>query len=513
MSSEARHPYPAQASFDGGDLDCGSGLLLLIRKHIDPLPDGELLEIRSAESSVREDLPAWCRMTGNELVSQQHGAGGSSFLVAKGKFVPPVSASPAAAPPAAAGAIRGVMPVHIPERLPAPAPAPAVAPLSVMGVGSWPRPRWMIEALHAHLEGKLPDADFEQTADDAVTLAVAAQVAAGVDVVTDGEQRRDNYASFVGARLDNCQLVPITDLLAYVSDPAEFERELRALDVPAGKVRHPAVLGPLSRSRPLAVHELEFVKTQTGLPVKVALPGPYLLTRTMWMECISDRAYADREALAKDVVRVLREEIHDLLAGGAALVQLDEPVLSEVVFGGTVSGNRTFMCGVLGARGAVEAELAFAEVLLAELARGLPRERLALHVCRGNWTPDERVALAGDYRPLLPLLSRAPVGTLFLELATPRAGELDVLRSLPDDKRIGVGAVNQKLASIEPFEEVLARAERAVQLFGADRVLLNPDCGFATFADNPIASAVVAQGKLSLLARAALALRARHHRS
>jgi 5-methyltetrahydropteroyltriglutamate--homocysteine methyltransferase len=243
--------------------------------------------------------------------------------------------------------------------------------------------------------------------------------------------------------------------------------------------------------------------------VKVALPGPYLLTRTMWMECISDRAYADRAALAKDVVRVLREEIHFLLAAGAAIVQLDEPVLSEVVFGGSASGNRTFMCGALDARGSADAELALAESLLAEVTRELPRERLALHVCRGNWTPDERVALAGDYRPLLPLLSRAPVGTLFLELATPRAGELDVLRSIPDDKRIGVGLVNQKRPSVERHEDVLARARQAVGLFGEHRVLLNPDCGFATFADNPIASAAVAQQKLAVLARVARALRER----
>src|SRR5690606_26066991 len=103
-----------------------------------------------------------------------------------------------------------------------------------------------------------------------------------------------------------------------VDDPAAFEEELRALDVPAADVRHPAVFGPLGRSRPLAVHELEFVRSVTDKPVKIALPGPYLLTRTMWMECISDRAYANREDLAKDVVRVLREELAFLLAAGAA---------------------------------------------------------------------------------------------------------------------------------------------------------------------------------------------------
>ena len=121
-----------------------------------------------------------------------------------------------------------------------------------MGVGSWPRPGWLLRALHDYLERRLDEASFQQTADDAVRLAVAAQERAGVDVVTDGEQRRDSYASFVGSRLDNCQLIPLTDLLPYVDDPHKFEEELRALDVPAGKVRHPAVLGPLLRSRPLA---------------------------------------------------------------------------------------------------------------------------------------------------------------------------------------------------------------------------------------------------------------------
>lgn len=133
---------------------------------------------------------------------------------------------------------------------------------------------------------------------------------------------------------------------------------------------------------------------------------------------------------------------------------------------------------------------------------------MALHVCRGNWTPDETVALAGDYRPLLPFFSRAPVGTLFLELATPRAGELDVLSSLPGDKRIGVGVVNQKTAWVESVDEVAARGARAVRLFGKERVLLAPDCGFATFADNPIAPEAVATAKLKSIVEAARRLRA-----
>lgn len=496
-NQEGRSSLKPDAGFDGGDLDCGNGLLLLIRRHIDPLARGQLLEIRSTESSVEQDLPAWCRLTGNELVSVSRIGAVRCYLVCKGTL-----AERRAAPKPAPAAPHAVVAVKIPERLPGPASAPSIPPLSVMGVGSWPRPRWMVQAVHGRLEGRFAERDFEATADDAVRLAVEAQIRAGVDVITDGEQRRDSYASFVGGRLDNCQLIPLIDLLPLVDDPAQFEKEMRALDVPAGEVRHPAVFGPLGRSRPLAVHEVEFARRLTDKPVKVALPGPYLLTRTMWMECISDRAYASREALAEDVVRVLREELHFLLAAGAALVQFDEPVLTEVVFGGS-GRHRTFMCGALGGKREAPAELAFARDLINRVVEGLPRSRLALHVCRGNWSPDERVALRGDYSSLVPVLKSIRVGTLFLELATPRAGEIEVLRALPDDVRIGVGVVNQKRPDVESVDEVAARVRRAIDVFGRERVLLNPDCGFATFADNPVASAEIAEAKLHAAAQAA----------
>jgi 5-methyltetrahydropteroyltriglutamate--homocysteine methyltransferase len=515
VSANLSHPYRAAASFDGGDLDCGNGLLLLIRKHIDPLEPGQLLEIQSSEPTVKGDLPAWCRLTGNQLVSQIELADRVSFLVAKGRFAAPELAAKAVVESAARGTrpapiTQPIKDVVIPASLPAPAAAPRIGPLSVMGIGSWPRPRWLVRSLHEQLAGQLPEAEFQAAADDAVRLVVDAQIRAGVDVLTDGEQRRDDYASFVGGILDNCQLIPITDLLPYMEDPDRFRRELSSLDVPAEKVRHPAVFGKLGRSRPLAVHELTFLRSISDAPVKIALPGPYLLTRTMWMECISDRAYDTREQLADDIVRVLREELHFLLAAGASIVQFDEPVLTEVIYGRTGSGGRSFMCGALGAKGPVERELSFAQSLINQVIEGLPPERVALHICRGNWTPDESAALTGDYQPLLTLLSNLRVGTLFLELCTPRAGELQVLKSLPERLRIGVGVVNQKSADVETVEEIVDRAEKAIQSFGADRVLLNPDCGFATFADNPITAATVAEKKLAALSEAAATLRKKY---
>ena len=499
MEPIEKHEYQPHVSFDGGDLDCGGGLLLLIRRHIDPLEPGGLLEILSTDSTVEVELPAWCRLTKNEMISWTKSGRQRSYLVSKGPFVRPISV-PAAKATASIGQHLQV-PVVIPQDLPAPSPAPQIAPLSVMGIGSWPRPRWMLQAVHDHLEGRLGETEFHATADDAVRLCLLAQGRAGVDVLTDGEQRRDSYASFVGRLLDNCQLIPLSDLTAMVDDPEEFEMELRALDVPAAEVRHPVVYGKLGRSNPLAVRELEFAKSSTDKTLKVALPGPYLLTRTMWLDCLTDRPYDTREDLAQDVVRVLREELHYLLAAGASLVQFDEPVLTEVVFG-SASQKRSFMCGALSEKLEPEIELDFALGLLNEVVRGLPQERLGLHICRGNWTRDEAAALAGDYRPLLGFLQRAQVGSLFLELCTGRAGEAEVLRAIPGDKRIAVGVVNQKLDVVESVEEIGRRISAAVDLFGRERVLLTPDCGFATFADNPVASAAVAEAKLSAIVEA-----------
>ena len=492
----SEHPFAPHAGFDGGDLDCGSGLLLLIRKHIDPLDGGQYLEVRSSDATVETDLPAWCRMTGNDLISRTRTGVTRSYLVRKKVGADNREVKPNSVPQSKL-AERTLPPaeIHLP-------------PLSVMGIGSWPRPGWLLKSLHDYLSGRLLEVEFQNDADDAVRLAVAAQEQAGVDVITDGEQRRDNYASFIGGRLDNCQLIPITDLLPYVTDPAEFAEELRALDVPAEQVRHPAVFGKLSRSRPLAVHELQRLQAFTAKPTKICLPGPYLLTRTMWLDCVADKAYASREELADDIVRVLREELADLIAAGAALVQFDEPVLTEVVFSRKTAG-RSFMCGALGEKKDAAEELAFAERLLKATLAGFPRDRLALHVCRGNWSRDEAVALTGPYTPLVPLLSSIPVGTLFLEMATPRAGDLEPLCDLPATCRIGLGVVNQKLDAVESVEAIMAKAEAAIALFGPQRLFLNPDCGFATFADNPIASAEVAERKLEAIVLAARALRAK----
>ena len=169
------------------------------------------------------------------------------------------------------------------------------------------------------------------------------------------------------------------------------------------------------------------------------------------------------------------------------------------------------MCGALSGKKDAGHELSFAADLLNRVVKDVPRSRTAVHICRGNWTTDETVALSGDYRPLLPYIERARVGTFFLELCTPRSGEIEVLRNLPEECRIGVGVVNQKTSRIEPVDEIVAKAERAMGIFGPDRILLNPDCGFATFADNPVSESKVAEAKLRSITLAAEILKRKYH--
>ena len=99
---------------------------------------------------------------------------------------------------------------------------------------------------------------------------------------------------------------------------------LTTLDVPASAIRNPTCVGRLSRRAPLAVDDLRFVQQLTHRPVKVTLPGPYLLTRAMWVGAFSSKVYADKQAMGDDVVGLLREELVDLRDAGAAFVQFDE---------------------------------------------------------------------------------------------------------------------------------------------------------------------------------------------
>lgn len=393
----------------------------------------------------------------------------------------------------------------------------------VTTVGSWPRSQSLLRALKARRLGRISAAEFSEIADAEVLDALRIQEDAGVDIVTDGEQRRDNFFSFLFEKVDGVKLMSLAEMLDYVEDKAGFEEMLRTMDVPAFSMFNPTAVGKIARRESLALEEYRFLREHTGKPIKVTLPGPYLLTRAMWLQGISEAVYPTKEHLADDVVAILGEELGDLKAAGVEFVQFDEPVLSELVFSSKVS-NRAFMCASLSIRNTPKEELELAVDLVNrvvgwevpsfkfQVSRGEQESgeraratKIGLHVCRGNWSTQEDVLLRGPYSNLMPYLERMNVDQLVLEYATPRAGDLGDMEGTR--KELGLGVVNPRTDEVESADDIIGRVEDALQYLPPKRVYLNPDCGFGTFASRPMNSVEVAAGKLRSMSEAARRLR------
>jgi 5-methyltetrahydropteroyltriglutamate--homocysteine methyltransferase len=344
-------------------------------------------------------------------------------------------------------------------------------------------------------------AEFDRVADEAVADAVRQQEEAGCDIITDGELRRDNFYSFVALKFAGVRMMTLAEMLDIVEDKVGFELLLQTLDVPAYAISNPTCVGRLERREPLAVDDLRFLRQRTDRPVKITLPGPYLLTRAMFVPEATRAFYATKEDLAEDVVRLLRDEILSLAREGADFIQLDEPVLTELAF--APGRTRTFMCAALAARKDPAEELALAVSLINGVVAGLDGVRIGVHVCRGNWSRDETTLLRGSYHALAPYFDQLRVAQLVLEYATERAGTL--IRF--EGKELGLGVTNPRSGSVESAADIRRRVEHALEYYPADKVFLNPDCGFGTFSSRPMNSADVACAKLRAMAAAAKALR------
>ncbi|MCH9037670.1 MAG: cobalamin-independent methionine synthase II family protein [Chloroflexi bacterium] len=376
-------------------------------------------------------------------------------------------------------------------------------PVSV--VGSWSRPPWLVQALRKRQAGELSQEEFAKMADEAVLAAIKYQEDAGVDIVTDGEQRRDNFYSFVVDKISGMTLMKLSDLLDYVKDRASFEEVLRALDVPAFAIKSPIAIEKIAPRGPLALDEADFLLEHTTRQTKVPLPGPYLLTKSSWFEGLSASAYPSVDDLAKDVVKVLRQEVLTLKKRGVDFIQFDEPTLTQVVYGD--EATETFMCAALGTRRDPTEELEMAVDLMNQTIHGIDGVKFGVHVCRGNWSRKEDVLLKGNYGPILPYLMEMEVDQLVLEFATPRAGEMEVFKEYKNEKEIGLGVVNPRTEQVEAPEEIVKRVKEALNYFEPEQVYLNPDCGFGTFAERPMNTPETAYLKLKSVAQAAEILR------
>lgn len=371
----------------------------------------------------------------------------------------------------------------------------------VTTVGSWPRPPQIAEAFRQLRRQRIDRVEFDRIADAAVIDLLRLQDKVGCDIVTDGELRRDNFYSFVAQKLAGVRLMTLAEMLDVVEDKAGFERLLQTLDVPAYSISSPICVGKVERRDPLTVDDLRFVKRHTGRPVKITLPGPYLLTRAMFVPELTRAFYQRKEDLAEDVVALLRGELAELAAEGVDFVQLDEPVLTELAF--APGSTRTFMCAALAARSDPSEELELAVSLINRVVDGVRGVRIAVHVCRGNWSRDETTLLSGSYLPLAPYLGRLNVTQLVLEYATRRAG--DLMRF--GVRELGLGVVNPRTDVVESSAAIRKSVEDALSFYRPEQIFLNPDCGFGTFSSRPMNTAEAAAAKMRAIVTAAAELR------
>jgi 5-methyltetrahydropteroyltriglutamate--homocysteine methyltransferase len=310
--------------------------------------------------------------------------------------------------------------------------------------------------------------------DDAVRFAIGMQEQAGIDIISDGEWRRETYVDVVAEIMTGFDWV---------------QRETFAY--------HQVVTRPMTPRRPgVVAEEARFLRQNTDRHVKVCLPSPYLIGQRMWVAEHSQAAYPTREEFCEALVGVLRDELLAIREVGVDVIQLDEPHLCVLV-DPQVRARFADPSG----------EMARATDWINRIVAGVEGVTLAVHLCRRNWGRRGWGA-EGGYESILPYLQRLEVDQLLLEYSIPVAGDFSVLPQLPGTVKVGLGCVDVRFAEVETPEQIAARVEKALEHISADRLSLNPDCGFAPGKDHdtPLEEAYA---KLRNLAQAARLLRER----
>lgn len=386
-------------------------------------------------------------------------------------------------------------------------------PFSTSLIGSMPRSK-KIMALNRRLK---MDLDYEKEYEDLIKTEtenlVKLQEKYSIDLITNGELARDNYVSFVADRIDGVVMMNMGDMLEYIEDKQAFEQILETLDVPSVSIKNAICNGVLKYNKSLVSDEIKFLKKITNSPVKATLPGPYLMTRSMWLPALSKKFYNSKEELGEDVIKILKQEIDNLVQAGVDVIQFDEPVLTEVVF--SEGKTRSFMCAALSERKDPTEELKFATNLIKSVMDYIKEKDVlsSLHVCRGNWSKDESILLSGPYTPLVPLFEETSPDILALEFSTPRAGELDSLLSsakIKENSILALGVINPRTDIIESSQSIIEKTEEALKFLPKEKIWLNPDCGFATFSNRPVSTFEIIEKKLEQLQIAKNALREKY---
>src|SRR3954463_11482868 len=336
-------------------------------------------------------------------------------------------------------------------------------PLPTMIVGSLPQPDWLIDRDRLGdqfpprgraaelLRG--PEQFLAEAQDDATLAVIRAQEEAGLDILTDGEIRRESYSNHFATALDGLDL-----------DAPGTVLNRSGLEIPV-----PRVVGEVRRPAPVQVDDVRFLRAHTDRAVKITVPGPFTMAQQA-----QDEHYRDDRALALAYADVVREEIADLFAAGADIVQVDEPWRQARPEVARSYGAEAVTRAVADAAGPVH-----------------------VHLCFGY------AAMVSD-RPagysFLPELADTPADTISVETAQSRLDPA-TLRPLRG-KGIALGVLDLSTPEVETPETVADRVRRALDSVDANRLALSSDCGLKYL---PRASA---EGKMRSLAQAAQLLRA-----
>jgi 5-methyltetrahydropteroyltriglutamate--homocysteine S-methyltransferase len=205
-------------------------------------------------------------------------------------------------------------------------------PFSTTLIGSMPRSRELLKLKEKSIEDKTYLNEYRKKLFSETEEVIHMLEDTGIDVVISGELSRDNYMSYVAEHVPGIKLMTMEDIKSITGNTEEFNKSLEEMDAADNSMNSPVCIDKISTDVELNTEEVDMIRNITDKPFKMTLPSPYLLTRSMWLKEITGKVYADRKELGNDIVKLLINEIRRLVKVGAKIIQIDEPILSEVVF-------------------------------------------------------------------------------------------------------------------------------------------------------------------------------------
>jgi len=320
-------------------------------------------------------------------------------------------------------------------------------PLRTTVIGSYPFPAWL-EFACAHLD-QFGKADLAEMQDDAVIAALHDQLAAGLDVITDGEQTRlDFNLSFYG-HLEGIQLESASP--RRWGPPAHDQRGKHAV---TGELRAPRGLGAVEEFSRLQRLASSFASRQTSLPtLKASVPGPYTLSGRL----LPSERYPDRYALTEALLPIVQRELVALVDAGCTEITVDEPSMSCYAH--------------------KEDPAHFVEIFNRTVAPIIGRCRLSTHLCFGNYKA--RAVGLRRYAPMFPAFLDFTVDEIHVEMASREFSEIALIGEIAKVRDVAVGIIDVKSYYIEPPSEVAERVRLCLRHAPAERLAFAPDCGLS----------------------------------